>query len=71
MESKITIALFVIAITAFGMMAASTIVDSHEAHAKNSCASQNFSHCQGDKGFYTENGHHHCFQNVDKGCYKK
>ncbi|MER5175151.1 MAG: hypothetical protein ABJB76_05755 [Candidatus Nitrosocosmicus sp.] len=66
MELKTTIALFVIAIAAFGMIAASTITDSHEASAKE-C---NPHGCKGTHGYYTENGHHHCYKG-SSGCYKK
>ena len=70
METKTTVALFVIAIAAFGLIAASIILDSHDASAKKSCASVKYSHCKGTKGYYTTNGHHHCFENVDKNCKK-
>lgn len=67
MEFKTTVVLFVIAITAIGMIATSTFVVSHEASAKKSCESKKYSHCKGDKGWYTKKGHHHCFKS-ENGC---
>jgi hypothetical protein len=57
-----------IAIIAFGIIAAATLAGADDASAKKSCESQKWSHCKGDKGYYTKKGHHHCYKNLDKGC---
>jgi hypothetical protein len=59
-----------LAIIAFGVVAATTLASPNDASAKQSCESKKFSHCKGDKGYYTEKGHHHCFKDLDKGCEK-
>lgn len=57
-----------IAIIALGIIAASTLAGTDNASAKKSCASQKYSHCKGTKGYYTQNGHHHCFEGESKDC---
>ncbi len=66
MNSKTTIALFVIAITAIGMITAVSIMGSEDAFAKKgkSCSHHG---CKGTKGYYTTKGHHHCFKG-SSGC---
>ena len=69
MNSKQSLSLMAIAIIAFGIIAAATIANPDDASAK-SCKSKGYSHCKGTKGYYTKNGHHHCFKGESKDCYK-
>ena len=53
MNSKVTIALFVIAITAFGMISAASILGSEDAFAKGGKGCGKHHNCVGTKGYYT------------------
>ena len=66
MNSKQSISLMAIAIIAFGIVVATTLTGAYDASAKKSCASKKWSHCKGTKGYYTKNGHHHCFKGKAK-----
>ena len=44
---------------AFGIISATTIAGTNDASAKKLCESKKWSHCKGDKGYYTKKGHHH------------
>ena len=68
MNSKQSISLMAIAIIAFGIIASTTLAGANDASAKKSCASKKWSHCKGTKGYYTKNGHHHCFKGESKDC---
>ncbi len=63
MNTKPTIAIFAIVIAAFGIIAATSIMGSEDAFAKT-C---NPSGCKGDRGYYTSEGHHHCYEG-SHGC---
>jgi len=69
MNSKISFSIMAVAVIAFGLISATTFASPDDASAK-SCASKKWSHCKGDKGFYTEKGHHHCYKDGDKDCHK-
>ena len=69
MDSKTTLSIMAVAIIAFGLVAATTFASPDDASAKKSCAAKKYSHCKGDKGYYTEKGHHHCYKE-EKGCEK-
>ncbi len=62
MDSKTTISIMALAIVAFGIMAATSFVMPGDASAEKSCAAKHWSNCKGDKGWYTEHGHHHCYK---------
>jgi hypothetical protein len=70
MDSKITLTIVVISLVAFGLIAAATFAGTDEASAKKSCKSKKWSHCKGDKGYYTVNGHHHCYESEGSYCKK-
>ena len=65
MNKQTTIALFAIVITAFGIIAATSIMGSEDAFAQE-C---NPHGCKGTKGYYTSQGHH-CFDGSDN-CHKR
>jgi hypothetical protein len=68
MNSKQTLTIVAIAMVAFGMIAATTIVGPDDASAKKkSCEAKKWSHCKGDHHWYTKKGHHHCYK-WEKGC---
>ncbi len=69
MDFKTTTAIFAIVITAFGIIAATSIIGSDDAFAKKGHHGKfcNPSGCKGDKGWYTKKGHHHCFKGFH-GC---
>jgi hypothetical protein len=64
MNKQTTIALFAIVITAFGIIAATSIIGSENTFAQKDCPQHG---CKGDKGYYTTSGHHHCFDG-SSGC---
>jgi hypothetical protein len=72
MNIKTSIAIFAIVITAFGIIAATSIMGSEDAFAKKGHHGKwcNPHGCKGTKGFYTERGHHHCWKGTE-GCYSK
>lgn len=65
MNSKTTIAIMVMAITAFAMIAMPIFLTTDHAFAKK-CDPHG---CKGTHGYYTEKGHHHCYKG-SKGCTK-
>jgi hypothetical protein len=67
MNSKRTITIMAIAMIAFGMIAATTTARPDDDSAQKSCAAKKWSHCKGDRHWYTKKGHHHCFKG-EKGC---
>jgi hypothetical protein len=63
MDSKISGTVVVVAMVAFGIVAATTtIAGTDDASAKKLCESKKWSHCKGDKEYYTKKGYHHCFK---------
>jgi hypothetical protein len=70
MDSKIIYSIMALAIVAFGLAAATIFASPDDASAKQSCESKKWSNCKGDKGYYTEKGHHHCYKDLDKQCKK-
>jgi hypothetical protein len=65
MDSKITVTIMAVALIAFGLVAATTFASPDDASAQKSCKAKKWSHCKGDKGWYTEHGHHHCYKGED------
>jgi hypothetical protein len=63
MNSKTTISIMVMAVTAFAMIAMPIILETGNAFAKD-CPQHG---CKGTKGYYTEKGHHHCYKGT-KDC---
>jgi hypothetical protein len=73
MNIKTSIAIFAIVITAFGIIAATSIIGSEDAFANKGHHHGKWCNphgCKGSKGFYTERGHHHCWRGSE-GCYSK
>jgi hypothetical protein len=64
MNSKTTISIMVMAITAFAMVAMPIILETDHAFAYKKC---NPHGCKGTKGYYTVKGHHHCYEG-SPGC---
>lgn len=77
MDMKTTIAISAIVITAFGIIAATSIIGSDNAFAEYGHHGKwcNPHDCKGDKGWYTKKGHHHCFKGfhgcVESGYHKR
>jgi len=66
MNSKTSITVIAFVLMAFGIMTATSIIESQDAFAKF-CDPHG---CKGTKGYYTEVGHHHCWKGTED-CYTK
>ena len=65
MNSKTTIAIVVMTVTAFAMIAMPIVLENDHAFAKD-CPQHG---CKGTHGYYTVKGHHHCYKG-SSGCKK-